>query len=374
MRVLFWAEAFFPDLGGVEVFGLHLMRALEKRGHHFSVITSLTSTAQSAEEEFSRNISIYRFPFRAALANQNLRQIRELQRQVADLKQRLRPDLIHLNSTLPSTFFHLQTAKACPIPVLLTLHMPGTAAFAGADGLLAKVLQSVDLVTAVSTSVYSEACQANPDLGDRLRLVYNCIPAPHLAPPSPPRRRVLCLGRLTHQKGFDVAIQAFSAVLKRCPEARMQVVGGGEERAALENQATRLGIEGSVEFTGWVQPERVAEVMANSTMILMPSRYEPFGLVALEAAHMARPVIGSRVDGLQEVVEDGVTGLLIEKDKPHLLADAIVTLLERPEICVQLGRAGRKRARRLFDFEAFVESYEKLYQETASRGPRGSRR
>jgi glycogen(starch) synthase len=98
----------------------------------------------------------------------------------------------------------------------------------------------------------------------------------------------------------------------------------------------------------------------------MPSRWEePFGLVAVEAALMARPVVASRVGGLAEVVADGETGLLVDKEDPAALARAVTHLLKNPATAERMGQAARRRARELFGFERQVDAYDGLYQRLA---------
>lgn len=91
--------------------------------------------------------------------------------------------------------------------------------------------------------------------------------------------------------------------------------------------------------------------MNETTVVVMPSRWEEaFGLVAVEAALMERPVVATRVGGLPEVVVDGETGILVEKENSAGLASAIACLLEQPETVVKMGKAGRQRAEALFGF------------------------
>ncbi len=98
----------------------------------------------------------------------------------------------------------------------------------------------------------------------------------------------------------------------------------------------------------------------------MPSRWEePFGLVAVEAALMARPVVASRVGGLAEVVADGETGLLVDKEDPAALARAVTHLLKNPATAERMGQAARRRARELFGFDRQVDAYDGLYQRLA---------
>ena len=111
MKVLFWAETFLPQIGGVEVFSQHLMRGLVDRGYEFELV----ATAREASDEwFAAKIHVHRFPFRAALFGGDVRQIGKMRAEVIRLKQTYQPDLIHLNSTLPSAFFHDRTASLVP--------------------------------------------------------------------------------------------------------------------------------------------------------------------------------------------------------------------------------------------------------------------
>ena len=176
----------------------------------------------------------------------------------------------------------------------------------------------------------------------------------------------MCLGRVVRDKGFDLALAAFAELAPRFPKARLVVAGDGPARPELEAQAQALGVADAVEFPGWVAPERVSELMNSATLVVMPSRWdEPFGLVAVEAALMARPVVASRVGGLAEAVADGETGLLVDKEDPAALARAVAHLLEDPGKAERMGQAARRRARELFGFERQVDAYDGLYQRLA---------
>jgi glycogen(starch) synthase len=143
----------------------------------------------------------------------------------------------------------------------------------------------------------------------------------------------------------------------------MVVAGDGPCRQELENLASDLGIFGAVTFRGWISPDDVAREINDSTVVVMPSRFgEAFGLVALEAAQMARPVIASRVGGLPEVVWDERTGLLVEPDTPSALADAMLRVLEDRDLAARLGRSGREHAAR-FTIDRYTDEYDSLYRQ-----------
>jgi glycogen(starch) synthase len=103
--------------------------------------------------------------------------------------------------------------------------------------------------------------------------------------------------------------------------------------------------------------------MKSATIVVMPSRWEEaFGLVALEAALMGRPVVATRVGGLPEVVVDRETGLIVQKDDSEALADAIASLLDQPQQAMAMGNAGRLRAQQIFSLQRYVDAYDALYR------------
>ena len=121
---------------------------------------------------------------------------------------------------------------------------------------------------------------------------------PDLEPTPPPfdAPRVLYAGRLVREKGVDVAIDAFAAITTRFPKAHLVIAGDGVTRQDLEQQVVDLCLQDRVEFVGWVDPEKMPALINSSTIVVMPSRWEePFGLVALQAAQMARPIVATRV-------------------------------------------------------------------------------
>jgi glycogen(starch) synthase len=178
----------------------------------------------------------------------------------------------------------------------------------------------------------------------------------------------LCLGRLVPGKGFDLALEAFALIAHRFPEARMVMASDGPERSSLEELARRRGIADRVDFIGWVAFEDISALLNASTIVLMPSRLpEGFGLVALEAALMARPVIAARAGALQEVVVDGRTGLLVDAEDHAALARAIERLLANPQEAIDLGACAQRRAREHYTWARHVEAFDALYRARARR-------
>jgi glycosyltransferase involved in cell wall biosynthesis len=129
-------------------------------------------------------------------------------------------------------------------------------------------------------------------------------------------------GRLIRQKGMDILIRAFALVLEEHGAAQLVIVGDGPERQSLEELTSLLGIGSSVRFLGWVD-DAAQRVTPALDVAVVPSRWEGFGLVTLEAMGWAVPVIASRVSALPEIVVDGQTGYLVPPDNPKALLVAM---------------------------------------------------
>jgi glycosyltransferase involved in cell wall biosynthesis len=137
-------------------------------------------------------------------------------------------------------------------------------------------------------------------------------------------------------------------------------------RAQLEPGLASRGLAGAVEFIGWRSPDAIAELIEEASVVLVPSRVEGFGLIALEGMLGARPVVASRVGGLPEVLgPDG--GLLVEPDDPAALAEAIGSLLADPARARSLAAAGRERALSRFNLRRCVDDHEALYRRLTSK-------
>ncbi|MCS3672809.1 glycosyltransferase involved in cell wall biosynthesis [Salinibacter ruber] len=133
-----------------------------------------------------------------------------------------------------------------------------------------------------------------------------------------------------------MAIEVLRRLRARGVDTTLTVCGDGPNRTVLEQQARDEGLWNAVSFEGWTSPEELAEHYRKAEALLVPSRYEPFGIVALEAIASRCPVVASNVDGLPEAVGD--CGILVEPDAPEALADGIQRVLD-PSVREQLRAA-----------------------------------
>ena len=169
------------------------------------------------------------------------------------------------------------------------------------------------------------------------------------------------VARLEPEKGHPTLLEAWPAVVRAVPNAHLLVVGEGGRREALERQAAQLRIAHRVVFTG--RRDDVPAVTAALDVAVLPSYREAQGLTILEAMALSRPVVASNVGGIPEVIEDGVSGLLVPPRDPEALAAAIVRLLVDHSYADTLARAGHEVVHDRFCIELMVKAVETIYDE-----------
>jgi glycosyltransferase involved in cell wall biosynthesis len=375
VKILLFSAHFPPYGGGGEIIAGHLVAGLVERGHQVLVVTSHGALDLPDCEDF-HGAMVHRFPFWHALLRGDLDAIAAGRRWLADAKRVFRPDLVHLNTISGVDIFHWRTLDAWAVPTLLTLQGPLDKPFCRPlrpDTVFDHALRRADALVACSAAALAELSEVLPSAAERCRLVYNGVPVPARAPspPSVTPPRLLVLGRLVPGKGVDIAISAFARVRAAFPGARLVVGGDGPEQERLRRQARDLAVGDAVDFPGRVAHAEVPGLLDAASLVLMPSHVEAFGLVALEAALMQRPVVASRVGGLLEVVADGLTGLLVPSRDAGAMAEAAIALLRDEARCRRLGLAARARAQTLFTYERYVDGYEEQYSLLVRRAGRG---
>jgi len=373
MRILLWAELFWPHIGGGPQFSAELADALQERGHELLVITRQDDPLLPSTECLGR-IPIHRFPFHQALSGGDIGPLAKLRQRVADLKRHFAPDVIHTTSFGASMFFQSATRHVHPSPLLVTLLGEGDPAGADVDSVLHRALENADWVTAPSQATLDDVRRWVPKCSSRSSVVRSGTIAPTIEPLPLPAGdpSLLFLGRLDHVKGVDLALSALPKILRKHPSAQLVIAGDGPERGSLESQAQELGVNQAVRFIGWVGVDDVAEVIRGASMVILPSRADAFPLVGLQAGFMARPTVAASVGGIPELLVHGETGWLVEPQCAEALAEGVVRLLDDPQLMHRMGQAAHKRCTDMFGFDRIVDEYERLYALIVSKQQSGT--
>ncbi len=209
---------------------------------------------------------------------------------------------------------------------------------------------------------------------------------PFVLTSPPPMLTVLYLGRLEKRKGTEALLAAIPTVLAALPNVKFVIAGSDNSqhdgfyqhtgRSYPDYFAARYPkLMKRVHFVGRVSDDDKKTLYQQCDLFVAPSLYESFGLIYLEAMNYAKPVIGCRAGGIAEVVDDGVTGLLVEPDAAAPLSEAILSLLRAPQQLHDMGLAGRQRLLEKFTHIQMARGFERLYRTTlaAHSGQENSR-
>ena len=176
---------------------------------------------------------------------------------------------------------------------------------------------------------------------------------------------VLAVGRMIERKGFPVLARAADKLRGR---ARVVIVGGGEYEPVVRKEIERRRAGDVVELAGRVSNAELSDLYSRCAVFCLPAivdsrgETEGLGVVLVEAMSHGKPVVASRLGGIVDAVADGDTGVLVPPEDPEVLADALLQIVEEPELAARLGEAGRERAKRLFSWDGIAERHLDLYK------------
>jgi glycosyltransferase involved in cell wall biosynthesis len=296
MNILLESRAFYPSIGGLEMMAQELGRAWKRCGHNVRIVTA---TPLNGEPELAE-MDVVRFP------------------SPADWIEQMRwADVFFQNGvSLRSVGYAVLTG--CPI----VFRHPDV--LCSNDGSFNVRNELKRWATTFGRNVASSKAVAAPIRGETVEIPNTFRPIFHgqlETRRGMSRSGLLFVGRLVSIKGTDVAIHALRRLHDRGIERSLTICGGGPEMPSLKNLAEEKGLSHAVRFEGWTAPEELVEHYSKAEVTLVPSRYEPFGIVALEAIACGCPVVASSVHGLPQAVGD--CGFLVEPDNPEALADSV---------------------------------------------------
>lgn len=384
MRILHLGKFFPPHPGGMETFLAALMRAEAARGLASRAICHARPGQASAESlaggaDLASGQSQTEFFARSLSPSSEFALAPALPALARLVCRKFDPDAVCLH--MPNVSGML-AALGLDKPLVAFWHAPVRAsdispsalAFLPAYRLLERtVLRRARRIVVTSRSML-DGC---PELA-RHRHKCRVVPLGIELPPTSPSSTdaggferpvtILSLGRFAPYKGFDVLVRALALV----PGARLIMAGDGPERAAVMALAKRLGLSNRIAFPGRVDDAARDSLYASCDIFCLPSLSpaEAFGLVLLEAMARGKPVAAARPEwsGVGEVVEHGVTGMLVPPGDPAALASALRTLANDAALARRMGEAGARRVRALYSIDTAAGRMERVYAAVAGYG------
>jgi glycosyltransferase involved in cell wall biosynthesis len=292
-------------------------------------------------------------PGRAAYGSWGLLLYARLARFVRRLHRTHPIDLIHAHAAMPCGHPAALLSSQLRIPFIVTTHGLDVFSTRREKGLSRRwadrcsrfVYRKADMNICVSEAVRRVMVDV---LGDSIRttVIYNGVNTTLFTPPSNENGHkpstILSVGRLIPSKGQELVLRAIAELRQKHPHLRYEIMDDGPQRSHLATLAEELKIAERVEFLGRQNRQAVAEAMKRCTIFALPSRDEAMGCVYLEAMATARPIIGCRQQGIEEIVRHGENGWLIQPDNLNEMVKALDTLLENPPLRKQMGIEARK--------------------------------
>jgi glycosyltransferase involved in cell wall biosynthesis len=280
---------------------------------------------------------------------------------------------------LAEYFLHLVIAgRLMRVPVVISVHGADVDRYATASPaqrwLLRLVMRGANRIVGCSEAMARQTAEAFPAAATKATYVHNGLDVAQLSateaaqPVATPF--VLCVCRQVVKKGVDTLVRAFALLGRDFPDVSLVVVGDGPALEWNRALARTLGIERRVGFTGDVPHTDVLRYFAACSVLAVPSRAEPFGLVVLEGAYYKKGMVCTRVGGIPEIVADKVSALLVEADDHVAMAAALAALLRDPELAGRLGAHAHQVLMQRFRWEGRVKDYIRVFETAGGPLPR----
>lgn len=180
---------------------------------------------------------------------------------------------------------------------------------------------------------------------------------------NPNEKLVLCVGRLVPQKGIEYLLQAVPMISQRYHDTKFIIVGEGWLRSHLEHVANSTGYKWKIMFTGFIPDSELVALLLSADVLVVPSIYEPFGIVALEGMAAGVPVVASQVGGLAEVIEHDKTGVFVYPRSPESIAWGVAHVLFNPEHTRWMVQNAKEMVRKTYSWEAIAKKTVEVYKE-----------
>ena len=367
-----------------------LSSALVRAGHDVTVYTRRQS-AHGPDRVRARGgytvVYAEAGPLHALSDKELLQYLGEFGSELRNLWTLDRPDVVHAHFWMSGIATELAT-RILGIPVLQTFHSLGITErrhLGLSDENPSERSHLEQLVAKGATHVIATSSDEVFDLvrlgspRSRTTMVPSGVDIDHFTPEGPRAKRnaphrLLCVGRLVEQKGFDVAIAALASL----PDTELVVAGGppssglptDEIATQLQKLAERLGVADRVKLLGRVPHQSLPKLMRSADALLCTARYEPFGIVALEAMACGVPVVATPVGGLRDSVVDGLTGHRVPVDNPKQTARVVRHLLDNAEEGALFSRAGRARMCESYSWEHVAGEVVRTYGRCVTAPPR----
>lgn len=357
MKIAIIINHFPPKwLAGTEIATCYIAEHLAQRGHEVHVITSLDEGLP--KKNIEKNFYIHRLPW----AKIRFVGIFIFWINIVRTIRKISPDIVHAQSLI-SGMPALSSNRLLKIPYVVygrgsDVYLPNWFTRVTIN----KVLKNASAVIALTEhmkitmqTMYKRDVVVVPNGISPVR------DAGRERKKGDPTKRILFVGRLHPIKGTQYLLNAMSRVHKEIPDARLILVGDGEEREVLEGLTESLGLRKCVGFTGKIPHKKVQYFMNQAEVFVLPSLSEGFPVTILEAMACGLPIVATRVGGIPDIIEDKINGYLVDPKDQDQMADVLLKLLQDEELRKNISSNNRIKAEK-YTWDKVAVTLEGLYQ------------
>src|SRR6266498_5434544 len=384
----------FPPriIGGISTHVYHLSRALVERGTSVRVITCDFPNAPS--EEIIDGVSVSRVDSGRVPESNFLLWIYHLNSQMIsktiELFETERFDLIHAHDWVVGRAA-VELKNRLGLPLISTIHATEIGRGGSLDGEYRRKVREIERLLVEQSDgiiccsnymldhIQHELSAANakihviPNGVEVDRFKNNGGPQLFSAEVSEDRKIILYVGRIVREKGIFTLLEALDELRTRGKDVSLVFVGEGPLKEDLAKEVLRRRLSDRVKITGFVDQEKLVSLYNSCDAFVLPSHYEPFGMVVLEAMASRVPVVVSDVGGLSEIVEDGVTGVKVPASDSRALAEGILRVLEGRELSAQLKENAYRMVQERYRWDIIAEKTIGAYRTSCAKQSLSSR-
>jgi len=389
MNIVLVPNSYPPRIGGLEITVSCVAHELARAGNRVTVIAG-SPAAEIADNE-PDGIVVYRIPFflpRLVTSAGRQRFLRSLGNTLLcpltvpwnvvrflTTVRETRPAVVNLHYLAENALFCLLARMLYRFKFVVNIHGSDIEGYSArpslARWLARKTLRTADYVVANSFDLLAKAIRIEPTVEGKSSVIGNAVYPEDFSPTHKvysEERSILCIANFSRNKGQDVLIRAFAQLrFETAGKARLLFAGDGPELARCRELADLLGVGSETSFLGRVGRDRIPTLLAESTVCVVPSRNEAFGVVALEAMASRKPVIATRVGGIQEIVQHMRNGLLVAPESPESLAEALALVLANGELAERLAGNGYRFVNEQYSWSEISKKYYDVFTRVTNK-------
>ncbi|MBI2428149.1 MAG: glycosyltransferase family 4 protein [Ignavibacteriales bacterium] len=368
------------NMGGTEMHTLLLARAILSAGGNVSVCCYHEYNDEVVKWFSEIGVEVCLFKIPRSTTGMSFSELRNVYSALTRQIKKIQPDFIHVQYVAPGLVPIVAAALYSSAVITSAVHTSGAFLYGCKTRLMMNIaVHFCDAFVSVSENV--RTFWFGTSTSDKIKTIYNGVDVSEVerivnGTDQRATRKQFSLtgdplfaivGRAGRHKGHDVLFNAFSLLRERYPKGQIVVIGEPVGKEYLENLAAELHIESSIVWLGPRSRQQVIQAVASADCLVIPSRYEGFGLTAIEAMSAGVPVIASNVGGLPEVVHHETTGLLFQSEDHTGLSAEMIRMTEEKDLRTRCIKGGKEIVKEKFSFERFATQWIDLFETVAGR-------